>query len=177
MYLENNRFYYEQYFTTEALEKHHPKFRYEISNPVRRCSNVPADVEAGYLDCAALGITGPGSVYDHYQEGYTSQIEWNDVWFFSVEQDPNERAVSWRGKLTCDAWCFYTDSGGSFQNRCHWYVRFVERRGGEGQFDFGQQHLLVKNDNTPSAIATPIYVPHGTFSSSSDVDAICLHEN
>ena len=174
MYLENRRYGYEQYFTDAALDKHHPKFRYEMSKPVRQCSDNSNDNGAGYPNCASLGITGGGSVFDYYQSGYISQIVWSGVWYFSVEQDPNERGVSWEGKLDCsDSWCFYTDIHGVYQNRCHWYVRFVERRGDEGQFDFGYQYLLVKNDNKPESTSIPIYVPSGTFSSQVAATAVC----
>ena len=100
--LINYRYLYEQHFSTVALDKYRPKFRYEISKAVRQCSDNNNLINDGYLDCAANGISG--SVYDYYQSGYISQIVWNDEWYFSTEQDPNERAVSWRGKLDCDSW-------------------------------------------------------------------------
>ena len=171
MYLENKRYDYEQYFSAVALDKHHPKFRYEISKPVRQCSDNANYISAGYLSCTTLGISG--SHYDYYQSGYISQIQWSGDWYFSTEQDPNDRVMSWEGKLDCsDPWCFHTDSGGYVQTRCHWYVRFVERRGDEGQFDYFM-YLLIKNDNKPESIPIPISIPHGTISSQSDVNAVC----
>lgn len=174
MHVMNMRYGYEQYFTDDALDKHRPKFRYEISSSVRQCSDNQNRINEGYLNCAALGISGAGSVFDYYQSGYVSQAVWNDEWYFSTEQDPNEREVSWVGKLDCgDAWCFYTDAHGSFQNRCHWYVRFVERRGDEGQFDYGSQRLLIRDDVKPASVAVPLYVPAGTFYSQDAVDLVC----
>lgn len=150
----NQRYKFEKNFNSQVEDLYRPMFRYEFSNPVRFCSDDSNYIQQGYLDCSSIGVSGPGSIFDADNSGYVNQITWSGEWHMATAQNPPERQVLPDDqKLPCDDWCFRGTYHPGYA-RCHWYVRFIERSGSEGQFDYG--HLLLF-PNTRTFVSFPSY--------------------
>ena len=139
-YLTNKRYVDDQYASEAALEKYHPRFRYEFSLPVRLCSSNQYEIAAGFSSCVDEGIS---SWDDFYDQGYTDSIVWSGAWYMATQRDPVDREIDYAGKIPCTSWC---SSGGAL-GRCVWYARFVERYGNQGQFDYSTAAANVDGED------------------------------